>query len=622
MIFGVKAFFIKPLAVAAVLGAVILPEFSMAQTGVSPSQTGLFFDDLRYRTSTFRRSTTDQSAPQSSGIYQYNESGEYEDTYEDERPIGQRSRVFDDAGRPIGASVYGATSRTAGDYTGATGPYPTTSTYFAPTYITDPFLAGKRNIKAGPVNIGLGMNTNVEYNDNVTRRRSDKLDDIIAGVMLNVDLNWQMTENNRLSLSVGAGIDHYFNHPEASPTGNELVLNVLPGSTIAFDMKVGDIVFTLYDRVSVRPVAQNDFGLDQSNIFGSVQNDAGVAMNWALNSKTNLSLNFNRSDSWALDDAYSYYDRVIHTVAGSLAWSPENTYTIGLEGSFSWIRYDSEFNNDGTTASMGAFVIVPITQRTIFKASGGYQQFDFDAPPQFSRQVSEADIILTQKQLALVNQAYSQLHRISDPVQLEERTAKLDAARLELENMVALQRLHKQRDDELEASRTYDSEDLSDYYYNVTLFNQINARVSHQLSFGHESSLNNTSNFITADYVSYGVGFVAWKGSNIAVSTYYEKAEESGGRLKEDTDQYGFDVFLAQRLTRNLMLGLGYHYGDTDSELVLRDYVQHAFTVDLNYTVNNKMNVGLGYRYWTTEAEDPELGFDQNRIIMSVNYNF
>jgi hypothetical protein len=618
MIFSVKAFFRKFTSAGAFMGLVVVPGVTFAQTGVAPSQTGLFFDDLRNRASNFRTPSQDQSATRSSGVYDFSEDG----GYEDERPLGQRTYAGEESGRQIGVSAYGATSRTAGDYTGATGPYPTTSTYFAPTYITDPFLSGKRNVKLGPVNIGLGMNANVEYNDNVTRRNTNKLDDIIAGVMMNVDMNWQITENNRLSVSVGFGVDHYFNHPEASPNGNDLVLNVLPGSTIAFDVKVGDIVFVLYDRVSVRPVAQNDFGLDQNDVFGTVQNDVGLAMNWALNSKTNLSLNFNRSDSWALEDAYSNYDRVIHTVAGSLAWSPTGTYTVGIEGSFSWIDYDSEFNNDGTTASAGVFVIVPITQKTILKASGGYQQFDFDSPPVFTRQVSEADIIMAQKQLDGVNQLYGQLFTIEDPMELERRTAELDAARMELENFIAFQRLQKQRDDELENSRTYDNEDLSDYYYNVTLFNQINSRVSHQLSFGHESSINNTSNFITADFISYGVGIIAWKGAQIALSTYLEDAEESGGRLAEDTTQWGFDAFLGQRLTKRIMVGLGYHYGDTDSNLEMRDYQQHSFTVDFNYSLSSKLNMGLGYRYWTTEAEDSQLSFDQNRVIMSMNYNF
>jgi len=34
------------------------------------------------------------------------------------------------------------------------------------------------------------------------------------------------------------------------------------------------------------------------------------------------------------------------------------------------------------------------------------------------------------------------------------------------------------------------------------------------------------------------------------------------------------------------------------------------------------MNIGLGYRFFTTDADTEDFSFDQNRVIMSANYNF
>ncbi|MEQ1933476.1 MAG: hypothetical protein ABL962_06310, partial [Fimbriimonadaceae bacterium] len=166
------------------------------------------------------------------------------------------------------------------------------------------------------------------------------------------------------------------------------------------------------------------------------------------------------------------------------------------------------------------------------------------------------------------------------------------------------------------------SSDLSDYYYNVTLTNQLNARISQSLSFGHESALNTTSNFITADYVSYGLGIIAWRGSRISISGYYEDSEESGGTEKEDLVQKGLDAYLSHQLSSRVRLGLGYHFGVTDSDLAGRDYKQHAFNVDLNFALTRKLSVALGYRFWTTNADGEDNDFDQNRAIMQVNYNF
>ncbi|MFZ4765672.1 MAG: hypothetical protein ACOYMN_12025, partial [Roseimicrobium sp.] len=146
-----------------------------AQLGVAPSQTGTFFDDLRNRANMFRKGAVDESARGAggeSGVYDYSR-GEYTGESYQERPLGEQPPVGDDLSRALGGQNYragyvGSSKRSSADYSGAaSSQYPTSSTFFAPTYVTDPFLAGKRNLKVGPVNIGLGMQSYVEYNDNV-----------------------------------------------------------------------------------------------------------------------------------------------------------------------------------------------------------------------------------------------------------------------------------------------------------------------------------------------------------------------------------------------------------------------------------------------------------------------
>lgn len=598
-----------------------------AQTGVAPSQTGLFFDDLRNRANAFRAGAVDESS-RSSGVYDYTR-GEYTGESYEERALGERAPSSEDLQRGLGqasnrAGYLSRSKRTADEYNKLSGTYASTSTYFAPTYITDPFLAGKRNLKLGPVNIGLGLQSNLEYNDNISNSGVDQVGDMIGGLYLNVDANYQMTQQNRLSVSMMLGVDHYFEHPELSPNGDEFVLNVFPGTTLAFDVKVGDVVFVLYDRVSVQPASADQFALNRSDLFGQFQNDIGLAASWAINSKLNLSLNYNHSDSIATQDAFSYTDRKIDTVSGSLAWTPTGTYTVGLEGSFSVVNYDEDFQNDGTTATAGVFVVVPLTKHTIMKASAGIQEFNFDTPPTFTRTVTADDLVDTQNAIAFVDQQTANVvaNAALDPVMAQEQQAALLAQRQQLTDLLAAQQIQKQIDDTNEVSRTYDSSDLSDYYYNVTIFNQLNDRVSHQLSFGHESALNSNSNFVTSDYVSYGVGIIAWRGSRLTINGYMESNDESGGRLSEDTDQWGIDALLTHRLTSRVTLGFGYHFGNTDSEFENRDYNQNSYTFDFNYALNAKLNVGLGYRFLTTDAETDILDYDQNRFIMSMNYNF
>jgi hypothetical protein len=478
-------------------------------------------------------------------------------------------------------------------------------------------------LKLGPVNVGFGLSGLLEYNDNVTRASTNEISDFIASGFLNINANYQITQNNALSLTTTLGFDHYFDHPEVSPYGGDFVLNVLPGSTIAFDIKVGPVNLVVYDRVSVRPATQNDFALDATSIFGVFQNDAGLAASWAVNSDISLALNFMRSDAVAMEDAANIFDRVMHSLHGSLGWSPEHTWTLGIEGGMTWVEYPEQYNNDGTLANAGVFFSTPLGRNTFLRVAGGVQEFTFDEPPAFSRSVTGADITATQNQIVSVQSQLTALQ--NEPFASVDAATQQAALASQLNQLNALlaQQQATQLNEDLEfASNNRDSSDLSDYYYNVTLTNQLSARISQSLSFGHESALNTTSNFITADYVSYGVGIIAWRGSRISLSGYFEDAEESGGTEKEDLSQRGFDAYLSHQLNSRLRLGVGYHYGVTESNLASRDYVQHAFNVDLNFALSRKMTVALGYRFWTTDADDDVNDFDQNRAVVQVNYNF
>jgi hypothetical protein len=590
---------------------------AQAQYGASPSQTGLFFDDLRARTSQRMQQSGVRGGEV---IYDYSR-GVYVGAEPEEREMGERAVMANEAmremGQPAVRSGYGGYSlRAAGDYTQYAGPYPSTTSFFAPTYVGDPFMGGRRNIKAGPVNIGLGASGYLEYNDNITRAHEDPIEDFIASALFQIEANYQITRHNGINLNIGLGFDHYFDHPELAPYGGEdFILNILPGSSIAFDIKAGPVNIVLYDRMSVRPATQSDFALDPTEIFGVFQNDAGIAALWAVNSQVNLGINYMHSDAWSLEDEANIYDRTTDSIHGSLSWSPRGTWTLGLEGGVTWVKYPENFNNDGQLLNAGVFFMTPIGNSTFLRVAGGYQSFDFDSPPAFNRSVSDRDIASTQAQIIRLQ------NQLSRTVEVEEQRA-LAAQINQLTTLLGNQQLTLQSENTEFLSNSRDSEDLDDYYYNVTLTNQLNSRITQTLAFGHESALNTTSNFITADYVTYGIGFIAWRGSRVSLSGYYEDAEESGGHNKEDLEQYGFDAYISHQLTPRVRLGVGYHYGNTDSDIVDRDYVQHAINADISFALTRKCSMTIGYRHWKTNADLEENDFKQNRVIMAVNYNF
>ena len=582
----------RSLLIAIALGGVQLMGLSsaLAQYGASPTQTGLFFDDLRARQKA-ERAATNSGTRDGDVTYDY-KSGVYRSNEDD--GMGQRSTDYQAAreiARPSvrsGGAAYSA--RTVGDYTNYAGQYTSPTGFFAPTYVSDPFLNGRRNVKVGPINVGFGLYQGFEYNDNVNRSGTDPQSDVISTTLLNIDANYQITQNNRLSLSTAIGFDHYFDNPDLAPYGGgDFVLNVLPGSTIAFDIKAGPVFITVYNRTSVRPAVRNDFALTQNQVFGVLQNDTGVAANWRINSDWTLALNYMHSFADPLEDPEEgavdavndsqNFGRTTDSLHGSLSYSPTGSWVAGVEGGITSLLYNGGFNNDGTLSNFGGFFVLPVGDTTYIRLAAGYQNFEFDdvrraAGSNFFPRIGVAP---------------------GTPLTNE------------------------------------DNSDLSDFYYGVTISNQLNSRVSQSLSFGHESSLNVTSNFITSDYINYGLSVIAWKGSRISISGYYEQAEASGGAYAQDLSQYGLDFHVAHRLSSKISLGAGYHFGRTDTdatgEFATRgNFDQHAFNFDLTYVLSPKCNVSLGYRYYITDVTTGPAydfqDFEQNRVILGVNYNF
>ena len=572
---------------------------AFAQYGVAPSQTSLFFDDLRARAASKKQQ---DGVREGQGSYNYTNDG-YSGTASLDG-TSDAATLMQDAteqiGRPRAATGYSMYSqRQAGDLTQYSGPYPASTAFFAPPYTSDSALGGHRNLHLGPLNMGFGLSTLVEYDDNLNRshfssnfidpktgaKTLGKEDDFIASEYLNVSANYQLSETSSLSFSSAIGVDHYFNHPELAPGGKEYVFNVLPGSSIALDGKIGPAYVVVYDRVSVRPATPTNSALNSSSVFGVFQNDAGLAVEYPISPEMNLSVNYLRSDAMALESADNVFDRGMDSVHASLAWNPKGIWTAGVEGGYSWITYpnrnssaNAQFpggvNNDGTMNTAGVFFTTPITRSTSIRVAGGEQNFDFNALPQT---------------------------RIAQ--------AKLNGQTLS------------------------DSSTLSSYYYNVTVSNRLTSRLSQAINFGHESALNTTSNYVSADYVSYGLGIIAWEGSRLAVSGYYENAKESGGITnaatplyngteKQNLEQYGLDLYLTHQLTSRFRVGFGYHYGIANSNLKGGDYTQQSFSFDVNFALTRRMAMSVGYRFFQSDAENVLQSYDQNRVIMALNYNF
>jgi len=550
---------------ASALAFCLIQQSAHAQFGVSPSQTSNFFNDFRGRSAQLKKTSPAASTRSGDVVYDY-QSGAYvsQEDQEGFQSLQQLLRSDREISQPSirsGSSAFAA--RSVGDYTTYSGQYSQALSYFAPTYTSDPFLSGKRNMRLGPVNVGLGLYQGFEYNSNV-QRSPVAVSDFISSTLLNVSANYRITQQNVLSITAGIGVDHYFDHPEFAAYGNgSYLLNILPGSTIAFDIKAGPVYITIYDRVSVRPAINNAFpgaGL-AGNAFGVFQNDFGIAANWQINSAWAVALNYTNTWSNALGNNFNQFDRTMNSLHTSLTYSPNATWILGMEGGVSLLDYNQPTLNDATLFNWGAFVSVPVGKSTSVKLSGGIQNFQFEDPTVFA------------------------------------------------------------------PFGPGDFSNLNGYYYNFSITNRLNNRFSHTLTIGHESSVNLSSNFVTADFVNYGISMIAWKGGRFSLSGYYERAEPSfinplfpGTQF--DINQWGLDFYYTHQITSRLRAGAGYHFGVSDSQGPFANFEQHGYSLDLNYALTAKAGINLGYRYFITDTKGAVGDSTQNRVIVGLNYNF
>ena len=542
---------IKKLLIPLTILGGIWGDLAYGQHTVSPSLNGIFFDDFRARSLSQQRvkQTEDQSK------YRYHRGYYRAEGAGPEEEIVQEAASSDDLGKPFPQGDLYTHSRRYGREFGrySTGAMVYESAFAGP-YVTDWFNDRDYNVKLGSIPLQVSARAELEYNDNVRRSSENETGSFIGTLYGYVRGDYYLTEETRLSIQFGLGYEYYFDDPELSGQGrwlDEGGLNIPIGSGFDFDVLVGDAVITFYERFQTRNATEDDFRLDDLETYSEFQNSAGIAVNYSLNSRINFTLGYNRSDNIALDDTFSFLDNGRNSVQASVAYSPDQIWTAGVNVTGSCIGYPDDIKNDATAFSAGVFLSSPITKNTSIRFGAGSQILDFD-----------------------------------------------------------------------EGGAIQDNSDLDDYYYNIALQNQLNARVSHSLSFGHEAFLGTRSNFVTVDYIRYGVGWIAYRGSRVSASVFYEEEDSSESIAEEDFNRYGLDIYAGHQLTEWLFLGLGYHYGDTDSSLVGRDYDQHSFSIDTSYPLTEDLNLSVGYQFWTTNSETGADDFDQNRIFMNVNYYF
>ena len=396
------------------------------------------------------------------------------------------------------------------------------------------------NQQLGPMKLRFSATIGFEYNDNINLAEdatallpsptgpvlvtTQQQSDFIIRPQVNIDALWPITQLNTLRLDVGIGYAFYMDHPNYNTNG----VLVNPGSQLAFDIFVGDFRINLHDRFSLEqdPVAEATL----SNVadYGRFQNTAGLSVLWDLNAAV-VTVGYDHYNFISTTSEFDYLDRNAEMVNGSIAFTPNSSMSVGLEGAFVDTYYDQNILNDSRTYSAGVFLETQITSYLKLRVAGGYQNIDFD-------------------NTGLVN----------DPHNLNDYYA--NALLSHRVNSVLTQNISAGHETQLGINSNY------------IKLNYVRHTANWNILY---HTLLSTELFYEDADDSGGSGPLFVPGPGALLFNPF---------VAEHVHRYGGAFSLGYQLTQHVTLGLRYQYTQKESDQPLRDYSQNRVSLDGTYS--------------------------------------
>lgn len=546
----------------------IAPGTASAETGVRPSSASAYFDSIRQHANQRLedrdrlRSELDSSrrAPgmqADTHIDQGVRDAAYEDALADAGilPEPSANSIYDEIYNRNLTSRYTAFSRS--DYVGVVdhryGRADSVYSYSMPdrtSFYPEPVRSENRNFNLGPVDVRFGVNTFAEYNDNILTSSTNKIEDVVIGTLIDLGGSWQLTDNNRIDLSLGIGIERYLDHQDEIATSNDdFNLIITPDSSLSFDIFIGEILLNLHDRFSVQNRGRDEFVLDDLEIFSQWTNEVGASLYIPINNELDLSLGYDYATTRSLEDRNKYLDRNSHQLFASTSYSPGQTWRFGFQTTASFTSYVEPIQDDVDSYNFGLFYETPLSQFTDIRLDGGYQMMDFADSGAGGAPQDQGDFYGS---IAINNQLNDYFnHSISigheSTLGVLSNYTVVDYARYSF-------RLDTKRDQSIGGSIFYEMEE-------------------------------ETGGTLPVDSDRFGTSLnynmLLTKDLSLAVGGSYGIVDSDSNLL--DYDRWGASIDLQYALSQDLALGLRYAYSTVSSDTGSQNYSQNRVILNLNY---------------------------------------
>lgn len=385
------------------------------------------------------------------------------------------------------------------------------------------------NFALGNFRFGLAVGVGIEWNDNIKLAENNRESDFIIRPILNLESTWMISELNTLRFNIGLSYAKYFDHTELD---SDSVL-ISPTSDLAFTFFLGQVKFTLRDRLSYQEDTYDIPQLSNTAKYRRWENQAGIEAELAINQSLSLTVGYDHYNLWTDGDEFTLQDRSIDTIFIRPAYQLNPAIKIGLSASASYIDFDSEDRSDGSGVLIGPFVEWQISEYTNLYLEGGYQTLNFDGTSDYSSATDD------------------QLGLSSD-----------DAA--SVQNILQ------------------DSEDSTNFYVRFEINNRPSEFFRHRLSYSHTAEVGFSSDFYEIDHVEYNADWKVMEHTELGPTLFYEHYTSSGPS-GEKADRIGAALGIRYHFSNSLTLGLDYRYVWKDSNLPGSDYYQNLAFLSLYY---------------------------------------
>ncbi|MBL9171837.1 MAG: outer membrane beta-barrel protein [Verrucomicrobiales bacterium] len=224
---------------------------------------------------------------------------------------------------------------------------------------------------AGPLSYRLGLSYSLEWMDNVFHADTNKESDFAHTPQLDFDARWQITQESMLHFGTGISYRKY------QETEGQDRLGVTPNSELAWDIRVKDWVFTLYDRFNYSQDVISQGTLTGIAAFPRFENTAGVRASWRPNA-FGVQLGYGHENYFSSSSQFTYLDRTSEQFFSRFGYSFAAQTEAGLEVTGGLVNYSDTVQSDNQNVSVGPFVSWQVTKAISLDLRGGYVTYDFD----------------------------------------------------------------------------------------------------------------------------------------------------------------------------------------------------------------------------------------------------